>query len=135
METSHKEIAAETKPDRDMEEMACRETTEAHLVMDEETMACQEMEARLDEEEPTSVETKPEVAQQQEVPKEDTVVQPVKGRKRRLRGKKQAAGRRREPKKLTREDCGPRMQLAASCRKVSRRATVAWRKRIIFRKL
>jgi hypothetical protein len=31
-------------------------------------MACQEMEARLEEEEPTSVDKKPEVAQQREVP-------------------------------------------------------------------
>jgi hypothetical protein len=33
-----------------------------------EMMACQEMEARQEEKEPTSVETKPEVAQQDEVP-------------------------------------------------------------------
>jgi outer membrane translocation and assembly module TamA len=57
-----------------------------------ETMACQEIEARLEEKEPTSVDTKPEVAQQREVPVEDEVVKPVKGRK------KQAAGRRGEPK-------------------------------------
>jgi hypothetical protein len=41
-----------------------------------EKMVCQEMEARLEEEQ-TSVETKPEVAQN-EVPKEDAVVKPVK---------------------------------------------------------
>jgi hypothetical protein len=56
-----------------------------------ETMACQEMEACLEENELTSVEKKPEMAQQREVPVEDAVVKPVKGRKRRHRGKKQAA--------------------------------------------
>jgi hypothetical protein len=37
------------------------------------------------------VETKPEVAKQDEVPNVDAVVKPVKGWKRRHRGKKQAA--------------------------------------------
>jgi hypothetical protein len=70
-------------------------------ITQKETIACQEMEACLGEEKPTSVDRKPE-AVEEEVPKEDTVVQPVKRRKRRYWGKKQAAGRRREPKKLTR---------------------------------
>jgi hypothetical protein len=35
---------------------------------------------------------------------------------------------------LTRGDCGSRKKLAAACRKVSRHATVAWRKRNVFRK-
>jgi hypothetical protein len=65
-----------------------------------ETRACQGMEKRLEEEELTSVERKPEVAQQREVPVEDAVVKPVKGRKRRHRGMKQAAGQRGEPKKI-----------------------------------
>jgi hypothetical protein len=42
-----------------------------------ETMACQEMEARQEEEEPSSVDRKPEVAEQREVPVEDTEVMPV----------------------------------------------------------
>jgi hypothetical protein len=75
METSHKEIVAESKPKTDIK-----------------TTACQEMQARQDEAEPTSVEMKPEVAQQQEVPKEVTVVQLVKGQKRRLRGRSKLQG-------------------------------------------
>jgi hypothetical protein len=55
----------------------------------DETLAYQKMETCLEEERPTSVETKPEVEKQDEVPNIDAVVQPVKGRK---RGKKQAAG-------------------------------------------
>jgi hypothetical protein len=40
-------------------------------------MACQEMEARLEEEEPASVDMKPEVAQDEKVPIEDTTVMAV----------------------------------------------------------
>jgi hypothetical protein len=66
----------------------------------EETVACQEkMEARLEEEKPASMEMKPEVAQE-EVPREDTAVMPVRGLRKQRRGRKQAAGRREEPKKL-----------------------------------
>jgi hypothetical protein len=74
------------------------------------------------------------VGEHQEVPREEAAVIPVRGRKRRHRGRKQAAGRHGEPKELTRGDRGSRKKLAAACRKVSRRATVAWRKRNIFRK-
>jgi hypothetical protein len=98
-----------------------------------ETLASQEMEAHQEERKPTSLVRKPEAAEQREVPVEDAVVKPVDGRKKRHRGKNQAAGRRGEPKKLIRGDCGSWMQLAAACSKVSCRATVAWRKRDIFK--
>ncbi|PNF39353.1 hypothetical protein B7P43_G18361 [Cryptotermes secundus] len=118
MGTSRKEMVAEMKPE-----------------MDEEMTACQEkMEAHLEEKEPTSVETKPEVSQQREVPVENAVLKPVRGRKKQHREKKQAAGQCREPKKLTQGDCGSWMKLAAACREVSHRATMAWCKRNIFRK-
>jgi hypothetical protein len=88
-----------------------------------ETMACQgTTEARLESE-----------LEHQEIPNEDAVVKPVRGRKKRHRGRKQAAGRRGELKELTRGDCGSQKKLAAACRKVSRRATVAWCKRNVFR--
>jgi hypothetical protein len=45
--------------------------------MDAETIACQEMEAHLEEEKPASVDTKPEAAQEEEVPIEDATVMPV----------------------------------------------------------
>jgi hypothetical protein len=93
-----------------------------------EIMACQQMEERLEE-----VDWKPEVAKQREVPVEDAIVKPVNGRKKRHRGNKRAAGRRGEPKKLTQGDCGSRMQSAAACRKVPRRATVARRRRDAFK--
>jgi DNA polymerase III gamma/tau subunit len=116
MGTSHMEMVSEFKPE-----------------IEEETMASQEMEERLEKEEPTSVDRKPEVAQHRKVPVEDAVLKQVNGRKKRQRSKKQAAGRREEPKKLTRGDCGSRMKLAAACRKVSRHTTVTRRRRDAFK--
>jgi hypothetical protein len=74
------------------------------------------------------------VAEHQEVPREDAAVIPVGGLRKQRRGRKQAAGRREEPKERNRGICGSREKLAATCRKVSRRATVAWHKRNILRK-
>jgi hypothetical protein len=92
-------------------------------------------EARVEgEEEPASEEMKLEVAHE-EVPREDTAVMPVRGLRKQRRGRKQAAGRREEPKKLNRGICKSQEKLAAACRKVSRRATVAWRRRNILRKI
>jgi hypothetical protein len=74
------------------------------------------------------------VAEHQEAPKEDAVVKPGKGRKKRRMGRKPAAGRRGEPKELTRSECGSGKKLTA-CRKVSSCATVALRKRNLLRKI
>jgi hypothetical protein len=75
------------------------------------------------------------VEEHQEIPKEKVVVKPVKGRKKRHRGRKPAAGRRGEPKELTRGDFGSGKKLAAVCRKMTPRATVAWGKRNVLRKI
>jgi hypothetical protein len=122
------------------ETMACQEAMVARLGKEEPTSAdmkaCQDaMEANLEgKEEPASEEIKPEVADDQEVPREDAAVMPVRGLRKQRRGRKQAAGRRKEPKELNRGICGSREKLAAACKKVSRRATVAWRRRNILRK-
>jgi hypothetical protein len=71
----------------------------------------------------------------QEFTKEDTAVKPVKGRKRRHRGRKPAAGRRGEPKEPTRGDCGSGKKLAVAWKKITHRATVAWRKRNVLKKI
>jgi hypothetical protein len=62
-------------------------------------------------------------------------VKPVKGWKKWHRDRKPAAGRRGEPNELTRGDCGSGKKLAAACKKITRRATVAWRKRNVLRKI
>jgi hypothetical protein len=71
----------------------------------------------------------------QEIPKGEAAVIPVKGWKKQRRARKPAAGRRGEPNELTRSDCGSGKHLAAACRKVSRCATVAWRKRNVVRRI
>jgi hypothetical protein len=139
------EMLAELKADRkahreDLKEMRAiikswSGDLKAHRENGEVTMTCLEKtEARLEgKEEPASVEMKPEVAQQ-EVPREDAAVMPVRGLRKQRRGRRQAAGRREEPEKLNRGICGSREKLAAACRKVSRRATVAWRRRNVLTK-
>jgi hypothetical protein len=123
IETNKEEMEADRKAwQEEMAAMRDRWMNDNH----NETMACREtMEARLEEKEPTLVDRKPEVAQQLEVPNKDAVLKPVKGWMKRHRGKKQAAGQCEEPKELTQGDCGSWMKLASTCRKVSRRATVA----------
>jgi 5'-3' exonuclease len=124
MGNSHKEIMAETKPERDMETMTCRETMEAHLE-EEGTMACQKMEARP-EEEPTSVDMTPEAAKR-EVPVEDATVMSVgEPKKKRHRDQKLAVEHRcQEPMNSTREKCESQKRLDIACRGASHRATVA----------
>jgi hypothetical protein len=86
----------------------------------------EKMEPNIEENEAT--------VEREDVPSEDVAVMPVKGLKKRRRGRKSTAGRRGEPKKLNRGNCGSRKKLAAACRKVSRHATVAWLKRNLFRR-
>jgi hypothetical protein len=98
---------------------------------EEGTMACQDMEARPEEKEPTSVDMNPEAAEQREVPVEDAEVMPVgKPKKKWCRDRKLAAERCcQKPKTSTWENCGPPKELAD--KKMSRRTTVARRTRDI----
>jgi hypothetical protein len=77
-----------------------------------ETTACQEtMEARFEAEEPVSVDTTPEVADDQEVPVEDAEVLSVaKRRKRRRDGRNLAAVRRHKKKQDQNLDVGRRRE-------------------------
>jgi hypothetical protein len=54
--------------------------------------------------------------------------------KKRHRDRHLAAGRRGEPKEVTRGECGSRRKLAAACFKLSRRAALARRKGNMFGK-
>jgi hypothetical protein len=104
-------MVAKTKPERDMETMACRETMEAHL----------------EEEELTSVGKKPEAAEQQELPIEDATVMLV-GEPKRIwhRDRKLAAERLcQKPNNSTREKCGSQTILAIVHRGTSCHAKVA----------
>jgi hypothetical protein len=121
--------------------MEYQETTEARLEYEEpasgdikedrnETTACNEATEKI-ELDPGMMRSAEE---HHDVPSED-VVRAVKGLKKRHRGRKLTAGRRGEPKELTRGNCGSWRKLAAARRKVSRHATVARCKRNVFRKI
>jgi hypothetical protein len=102
----------------------------------EETMACEEKtEVRLEEEEePTSVEMKPEVADDQEVPVEDAEVRSVgEPRKRRRDGRNLAAVRRQKKKErnLDAGRHGKQRNSVAARRGATRRAAMA-RRRILL---
>jgi hypothetical protein len=70
-----------------------------------------------------------------EVPKEEAAAKPSRITKKRHRGWHLAAERRREPKELPRWDFGSGRNLAAACKKASRRTAVARRKGYFFRKI
>jgi hypothetical protein len=116
-----------------------------------ETVAYQEEEARPQEKERTPVDTKPEAAEERQVPEDNATVMPVEEpKKKRRRDRRLAAERRRHKQRIsTQESRGPPKELAVArrgttCRekvarkapidRMSRSATVAWRKRNIFRK-
>jgi hypothetical protein len=106
----------------------------------EETMACQEnMETRLEEEKPASMDMTPEVAHEQEVPREDAEVVLVGEPRKSHRGRQHLAAvrrqkeqdrdldvrcRRKEQKQTQRKN-GCRRNLVAPCRGMTRRARVA----------
>jgi hypothetical protein len=88
-----KPVSVDTKPEAAQQEEVPMEDATVILVVEteeessntrKETMSCQEMDARQDEQKPTPVDRKPETAK--EVPVEDAVVKPVNGRKKRHRG-------------------------------------------------
>jgi hypothetical protein len=88
------------------------------------TIACQEVMGANPEKYEHDPGKMQSVEEHQEIPKEDAVVKPFKGRKK----------RRGEPNELTQGDCGSGKKLAAACKKTSRHATVAWRKRNVRRR-
>jgi hypothetical protein len=85
----HEEMDACVGSRRDdrKETMSFQETKEAHLECEERTSVTEESEEK-----------------HQEAPKKYAVGKQFKGRKKRHRGRKPAAGRRGEPKELTRGD-------------------------------
>jgi hypothetical protein len=109
-ETSHKETAAVIEPENEVE-----------------TMACQGMEARPEEEKPTSTDRKPEAAKQRKAPAENATVMPVREpKKKRRRDQKLAAEHRRQKTKTSpRENCGPQERLAVTHRGRTDRAKTA----------
>jgi hypothetical protein len=119
-------LDAETKARR--EEMAVMRNKWVNDNRDE-TLACQEMEARQEEKKPTSPDRKPEAAQKDEVPAESAEVVPVgEPKKKWRRDRKLATERRRQkPKDLTRENYEAQKKLAVARRGTTRRVTFSRR--------
>jgi hypothetical protein len=115
--------AYQTKTDAVLPAMQVTETsrTETATIIEPETnevetMACQGMEARPEEEKPTSADRKPEAAEEYKAPAENTTVIPVgEPKKKRRRDRKLAAQHRRQKSNTsTRENCGPQERLAVT---------------------
>jgi hypothetical protein len=75
------------------------------------------------------------IEEHQENLKEDVAVIPVGGLRKRRRDCNLAAERRQKMRERTRGNRGSRRTSAAACRKVSRRAKVAWQKSNLIRKI
>jgi hypothetical protein len=112
--------------------IACFGQTEARLEYEEPAsgnIKDDRNETTADNEATEKIEKNPGMKQSaeehQDVHNEDVAVMPVGEPKKGRRVWKSTAGRRGEPKKLNRGNCGSRRTLAAACRKVSRYATVA----------
>jgi hypothetical protein len=71
------------------------------------------------------------IEEHQEILKGEAAVMPVEGPRKQCRVQNLGAERRQKRKQRTRGNSRFRRKSAAACRKVSRRAKVAWRKRNI----
>jgi hypothetical protein len=75
------------------------------------------------------------VEEEQEIPKEEAAVMPVGGLRKRRRDRNLAAGRRQKPMRRIQASCEFRRRLTIAFKKITRRATVAWHKRNVFRRI
>jgi hypothetical protein len=109
-----------------------KEDTEIRSQRDEqnETKACNEATEKIEE----NTEMMQSAEEHQDIPTEDVAVLPAQGLKKRHRGRKSTAERRGEQKKGTRGYYESRGKVTVAGKRTSRHATVALRKRNIFRK-
>jgi hypothetical protein len=102
----------------------------------EKMLACQEKaEVRLEEEEPASVEMKPEMAHEQEVLREDAATMPVEEPRKRRRDRNLDARRSRKQQERIQNKDGCRKNSVAAHRGTTRRAKVARRKENLIGKI
>jgi hypothetical protein len=130
IKTNQAELLAKLSADRQGHQRELKEMMENIMNSNhDETMACQTTEAHL-ENELTSVDRKPEAAEQQEVPVEDAKVMSVgEPKKKQHRDRKLAAEHcRQEPKDTKKINGGPQEKFAVARRRRSHHATVAWQK-------
>jgi hypothetical protein len=99
-----------------------------------ETTACHEETEAYTEEiqpDPTMMQS---VLEHQEVPKEEAIVMPVEGLRKRSRDQNLAAGCRQKLKGRIQASCESQKRLTVAGRKVTRRARVAWQRENVVRK-
>jgi hypothetical protein len=114
--------------------LECKETISANIEASQETTAChEETEADTEKIEPGPRMTQ-SVKEHQEVPKENDAVMPVGGLRKRRGDRNLAPGRCQKPKGRIRANSKSRRRSTVAGRKMTRRVTVAWRKRNVFRK-
>jgi hypothetical protein len=75
------------------------------------------------------------VEEHQEIPKEEATVMPVGEPRKQHRDQNLAAGRRHKPKRRIQASCESRSRLTVAGKKITCRATVAWCKRNVFRRI
>jgi hypothetical protein len=122
---SHKEMLAKMEVERKADLKNLQSMMKRMMDMNEA--------ARLEEEEPTSVDMGPEGVNQ-EIPRVDAAVMPVGGMRKRCRGRNLAAECHQKPKETTQEKCGSRKRLVVARRGMTRCAKVAWQKGNVFRR-
>jgi hypothetical protein len=133
-----KHINAEMKADqgdlkRMMEEMNAKVDISHKKTMAKLDALHERTVASLGKTEATDFEANPEETEHQDILKEAAAITPVgKPRKWRRVCNLAAERRQKKEKERTQGNCESRRRLAVACRKVSRRAKVAWRKRNLF---
>jgi hypothetical protein len=75
------------------------------------------------------------VEEHQEIPKEEAALMLVRGLRKRRRDRNLAAERRQKSKRRIRASCESRRRLTVVGKKMTHRATVAWHKRNVFRRI
>jgi hypothetical protein len=141
-------LIANRKDDR--KETSCQETTEAHLECEKQTSVDMESEEvaihslkecrseKAASQKVTETEADPgkmqSVEEHQEIPKEEAALMPVGGLRKRRRDRNLAAGCHQKPKRRIRASCESR-RLTITGKKMTRRATVARRKRNVLRRI
>jgi hypothetical protein len=127
-----------TEPNSGEEETAVNrneipnEVVEVHPLRTCQSETAASQEATKTEPDPGTMQS---VEEHQEIPKEDAAVKPVGGLSKRRTDRNLAAGRRQKPKRRIQANCESKRRSAAACRKVFRRARVAWRKRNVVRRI
>jgi hypothetical protein len=135
---------ASRRDDREVT-VSCQEMMEPRLECEEpvseDIKACQETTTCHEATEGGTEKTEPDpgtmhsVEEHEDIPKEEATVMPVGGLRKRRRDQNLTAGRRQKLKGRIRASCESRRRSTIAGRKMTRRSTVAWRRRNAVRQI